>query len=331
MWYLKNGRLVTASGVPVANPNRPLFAGNELQTLAFTLLDAAGAVIVPASDEEITLVGTVALNSTRPLFLSIGTVSAAGVITFVVDTYTATYLADIDRLGKPIYCEVGRRAAGAVRVTRAGVFDACADARAYIEGQAPGEVLYYYNMDQINAIWGTAPLLEFSVDGAAWHTTQTAADRYVRATPQGVPEEYRQPGPAIALVVGPSGIAGKSPGVPMEPTFEDAEIGGVPVVWLYDVSPSARTVRGAYGISQIVTRTRATDALATGNAVIDVLVNDVVVQTITVAATAELTELVIDFSTPVSGVIGFARKIADDGDTMPVDVPLEMVTVEVYG
>lgn len=210
MYYidLKTGVLVGSNGVPI-DEQLHLVEAQE-QEFEFAFFDTPGVLLTIPSGASLLLAANTTEKAETAMVYATGTISTdRKSVSFTLDTYTSEYFAQVLVSGTECKIDINILYAGATRNTRLARLEALADVRVVVAGQPPTPATYYLSKDETFAALGTAPLLEYSVDGSTgWHETQTAADRYYRATPQGIPESWQEPGEAIELVVGPQGEKG---------------------------------------------------------------------------------------------------------------------------
>lgn len=210
MYYidLKTGVLVGSNGAPTGEKLHLVEA--QEQEFEFAFFETPGVLFAIPSGASLLLAANTTEKAETAMVYATGTVSTdRKSVSFTLDTYTAEYFAQVLVSGTECKIDINILYAGDTHNKRLARLDALADVRVVVSGQPPTPATYYLSKDETFEALGTAPLLEYSVDGATdWHVTQTDADRYYRATPQGIPEAWQEAGEAIALVVGPQGETG---------------------------------------------------------------------------------------------------------------------------
>lgn len=202
---LKTGLLVGSNGIATGEKLRLVEA--QQQDFEFAFFEMPGVFLEIPSGATMTMVGNTVEKAETAMVYATGAISVdRKSVSFTLDTYTAEYFAQVLVSGTECKIDINILYSGDTYNTRLARLDALADVRVVVDGVPPSPATYYLSKDETLEALGTAPLLEFSVDGATnWHETQTDADRYYRSTPQGIPESWQEPGEAIALVVGTSG------------------------------------------------------------------------------------------------------------------------------
>lgn len=179
------------------------------------------------------------------------------------------------------------------------------------------------------ALLNSGMALQYSTDGETWldvppeHPVIPDAARWYRFRIRGTDAEWS------AAIPIPHGAKGDSPrGVYFTPLQDDVER-NTTCCWLNATDPEMNSPGLLASVSGLRAVTAVTDAAATGDAVVEVLLNGVSFTTVIIAATAELAAFAVDFATPVSAVITLKRLLDDERDTLAPEVPLVFYDLEV--
>lgn len=139
---------------------------------------------------------------------------ATGQLSIRINTNTARFAAATATSGAKYYFVITGIPAGETASSVLAFFQFKAENRPGSGAGAPASLdPEYYTAAQTCALLRTAPVFQFSADGAVWHEVQAESDRYYRE--QRLGGEWTD---AIALIAGPAGNDGAdgTPGIPGE-------------------------------------------------------------------------------------------------------------------
>lgn len=254
-----------------------------------------------------------------------------GVIRFRFSCYTQPYFAKTDGIDDGIMAmlELYGLAEGGLQAVRITVPVRALPLVDPDGGEKPPVPDGYATQGWVLALLNSGMELQYSLDGETWLDVPAEnpvipdAARWYRLRIRDTAAEWS------AAIPIPHGAKGDSPrGVYFTPLQDDVER-HTTCCWLNATDPEMTSPGLLASVNGLRAVTAVTDAAATGNAVVEVLLNGVSFTTVIIAATAELATFAVDFATPVSAVITLKRLLDDERDTLAPEVPLAFYDIEV--